>query len=71
VRAVFTKTVCDGLDPLIAQGSVEAGPGLPVMRQQGSANRRGFPLPWAIEEVLKRGDEIRSILMKKSGRIIS
>ena len=33
VRAVFTKTVCDTLDSLIATGGIEAKPGLLIIRQ--------------------------------------
>jgi hypothetical protein len=68
-RTVFTKSVCDALDPLIVLGRIEAGPGLLVIRQfpttsQELWNRQGrFPLPWDIEEFLKQGDEIRRIFM--------
>ncbi len=64
-----TKTVCDALDPLVAQGTVEAGPGLLAIRQRPAKSqelwdRQGrFPLPWDIEEFLKQGDEIRRIFM--------
>ena len=63
------KTVCDAIDPLIAQGTVEAGPGLLVIRQRPATSqepwdRQGrFPLPWDIENFLKQGDEIRRIFM--------
>jgi hypothetical protein len=69
VGAIFTKTVCDALDPLIALGTVEAEPGLLVIRQlpkpkQELWDRQGrFPLPWDIEEFLNHGDEIRRVFM--------
>ena len=64
-----TKTVSDTPDLLAAQGSVEAEPGLLVIRQfpkpkQELWDRQGrFPLPWDIEEFLRLGDEIRRLVM--------
>jgi hypothetical protein len=64
-----TKTVCDALDPRIAQGTVEAGPGLMVIRERPGKSqelwvRHGrFPLPWDIEDFLKEGDQIRRMFM--------
>jgi hypothetical protein len=64
-----TKTVYDALDPRIAQGIVEAGPGLMVIRQRPGKSqelwvRQGrFPLPWDIEEFVKNGDDIRRVFM--------
>jgi hypothetical protein len=63
VRGVFTRSVCDRLDPLIAQGSVEAVPGLLVIRQESTSARSGFPLPWRIEEYLKEGEQMRRVFM--------
>jgi hypothetical protein len=64
-----TKTVSDKPDPRAAQGTVEAEPGLLVIRQlpkpkQELWDRQGrFPLPWDIEEFLNHGDEIRRVFM--------
>ncbi len=66
-RAVFTRAVCDALDPLVSVGRIEAGPGLLVYRKISASQlpwvRKKFPLPWEIEEHLKRGDEVRRIFI--------
>lgn len=67
--SLATKTVSDTPDALAAQGSVEAEPGLLVIRQspkpkQELWDRQGrFPLPWDIEEFLNHGDEIRRVFL--------
>ncbi len=67
--SLATKAVSDTPDPRAAQGTVEAQPGLLVVRQlpkpkQELWDRQGrFPLPWDIEEFLSNGDEIRRLFM--------
>ncbi len=65
VRTLFTRDRWDALDPLIAWGSLEASPGLLVIRlfPQSSLGQQGrFPLPWDVESFLGQGEEIRRVL---------
>jgi hypothetical protein len=60
---VPSKAVREELALLISKGRIEAAPGLLVVRQETTLARNGFPLPWEMEEFLKRGEKIRSLLM--------
>jgi hypothetical protein len=57
VRALFTPGMCEALDPLVKEGAVEARGGLLVIREHG------FPGPSGLEPLVKRGEEIRRLIM--------
>lgn len=57
-RSLFSPTLCDQLDPMVREGTVEAEPGLLVVR------RKGFPLPWSLQEFVAQGDQIRRVLAR-------
>lgn len=70
VRNILTKTACDSLAGHIEYGSVEAGRGFLIFRRGYSSSgpwrcKGEFPLPWAIQDYLRRGDEVGRVLRER------
>jgi hypothetical protein len=66
VRSFFTRTVCNELDALVSDATINGEPGLLVTREVSTSpmpwDRRGkFPLPWQIEDYLARAERIRRV----------
>ena len=67
-RSLFTRTVCNELEALVSDATIDGEPGLLVTREVAMSSmpwdRKGkFPLPWQIEDYLAHAERIRRVLV--------